>query len=168
MVVFKNKILGLIDVTAIVLVSLIALSFWMFALYPLLSVYMFQNPLVAYFVFTVIYTFVLWLFSRSILSHSPSLIKDIRYWFILYVSWLVGDIIIFPYLVTPSGVLPDLSVGATLSSDVFVYNLLPTFIPAIVRDWMTYCLIPSIGFGMIALLAKTKSDFITTIGRFVL
>ena len=122
--------------------------------------YFSQNFVIAFTVFVLVYSaFVLWF----IFDETPSNVK-IGLYVKTLVAWvlvfLALDIIVYPILVTPTGIPAGLPTNAMISSDVYIYSLLPAAIPVIARYYMTYVLAPAIFlFVAYKLLAKNEKKF---------
>jgi hypothetical protein len=62
----------------------------------------------------------------------------------LTLIYMVHDVAWPPIMVTTIGVIPGLPNEAQLSSDIFLWNLLPTVLPGQLRYFLTFVLLPSI------------------------
>ena len=124
--------------------------------------YFTKNFIVGYTVFTLLYSvFVLWfIFGQSFNNTEISkYIKTLLAWVLVF---LALDIIIYPILVTPNGIPEGLPVNAMISSDVFIYSILPPALPSIARYYITYVGAPVLFlFVAYKLLAKDEKKFQT-------
>ena len=102
--------------------------------------------LVAYLLFAISWggIFQMWfLFRNKIVKSGYDPVLILQYITGMTLLWLAGDIIAPPLLVTVTGPLPGIIGQAAFSSDVFIYELLPAFIPSAIRYLMTYIFVPA-------------------------
>jgi hypothetical protein len=124
--------------------------------------YFTKNFVLGYTIFTLLYSvFVLWfIFGQTF--NNTEISKYIKTLFAWVLVFLALDIIIYPMLVTPVGIPEGLPVNALISSDVFIYSLLPPALPAIARYYITYVGAPVLFlFVAYKLLAKDEKKFTT-------
>lgn len=152
---------GAMDYLKLFVIALVLLSTWFLLIYPALQNIIQENYTVAFIVWTLLYTAIVWYLAKNITNQSSlpsSILNSAKFFFILLIILFSYDLIQFPYLLTMNGVLEGLPAGARISSDVFIYQLLPTM-PEFLKYWIIYALIPSISFTVVAMLAGKKKVF---------
>jgi hypothetical protein len=95
----------------------IALFVWFNFLYFYLRDWISQNFLIAFFVFMAGFVYIT---MKYILSIDP--IKNPKFFAAYFLIWFSFDLIMFPYLVSPQGLVTQ-DVYANFSTDVFAYKL---------------------------------------------
>lgn len=116
---------------------MVLFSLIVYIVIPQLNTLAQSNYFSAYIAFTVVYTIFLLFF---VFKSKITLGRIIGLVFL----FIAGDIIMPPLLVTTAGIVSGLPVQAQFSSDIFVYSTLPDFIPAAIKYFLTYVLIPAI------------------------
>ena len=109
------------------------------------------NATLAYAVFILLYSFLVMNYIFDI-----KVTDNIKMFMALTIVFLSFDIIFFPLLISKDAPL-ILTPETVMSSDVFIYNLLPTTLPHIYRYYLTYVGAPFILLILAALLLRTSS-----------
>lgn len=73
-----------------------------------------------------------------------NLFNNLRILFAWAMVYLAGDTIFPPILIDKITLPTNLPMVAKFSSDIFIYNLMPDFLPHIYKYYGTYVLIPSL------------------------
>jgi hypothetical protein len=157
--------LGVFDYAKVLAIVLLITSLWIMLVYPMLEPYLVANFMLSYAIFTVIYSAIVWYLMRNMDSLPANLLKSLKFFVMVVIILFVFDLLIFPYLITMDGILPNLSAGGLMSSDVFLFTLLPSALPAVIRYWFVYSLIPSILLAIVAVLSGTRKVFANVTAR---
>lgn len=138
------------------LILLGVLLFWFAYGINIVSPFIQTNFMIAYLIFIVADTY---LVMKYVLLINP--IQNWEKFIALIFVFLAMDIIMYPYLVTTTGLLTD-NPSATMSSDVWIYKMLPISIPDFVRYLLVYAIIPAL-LLMCARSLTTKKWFWSTL-----
>lgn len=151
------------DFAKIFVASLIIFTLWFFPISDALRPLFISNFLIAYALFIIIYACVCvyYIIGKS----SNGLSKDPRIYVAFILAFFLSDLFMYPYLVPKEDTVMNLPVDAQISSDIFIYKMLPTDLPQIVKYFIVYPVTLSLGFTAIALLVKRKKDFTSVVGR---
>lgn len=117
----------------------ITLAVYIFIAVPLINSYAMQNYLMTYTAFILIYTFMI---LRYVVGINPLQSRDdFLGWVLIF---LATDIFLFPLLITPEKVVANIPPETMMSSDIFIYSLIPSTFPHFTRYIITYIIIPTI------------------------
>jgi hypothetical protein len=120
------------------IILIVLLSVWFYVILDYLSPVIYNNIIFAYTIFIMLDTY---LVCKYILFVGEKF--NGRKYFSLVLIFLATDIIMFPYLIDKSGIVATES-GALMSSDVFIYKLLPDFIFPLAKYLLVYVLVPAL------------------------
>jgi len=94
-----------------------------------------MNYMTAFFLFILIYSFMI--------SHFILKVDKIETLVAMVLIMLAFDLIMPPYLVDMNSGITATNNAALVSSDVFIYSLLPQYLPNRVKFFITYVLFPA-------------------------
>lgn len=134
------------------------LFFWFMFGLNYLTPWIESNYLVAFSCFILIETY---LISRYVLF--PNEKFNFSKYAALLFTLISTDILMFPYLVGTAGVTNGLSAGAMMSSDIFIWNILPNYIIPIAKYIIVYVIAPAL-LLMAARSLTTKRGFARMVG----
>ena len=114
------------------------------------------NVQLYYFIFLFVYGF---LVLKFIFEENG--FTNLRTLFAFILIFLSTDAIAPPILISKE-IIPNLPIEAQFSSDLFLYNLLPNFLPHIIKYYFTYVIFPLLFLVIAAILLHRKkfTDFI--------
>ena len=150
--------LGIMDHLKVLLISLIVSTFWFDVVYPYTKQTIEANPQIFFIIFTLIYAILAWYAASGFVNLPRNLLTQPRFFLIILLLSFTYDLAWFPYLVEPTGV-PQLSAGLHISSDVFIYSLLPSFIPEYFKYNIVYPLTFSLSITLVSILAGSQKVF---------
>lgn len=107
--------------------------------------------------FMMIYTFFSLIYAWLIFKYVLNLPDDSKLFIAFFMTMLIGDIILFPYLVNTTGLI-QLPGQAMLSSDIYIWHFLPANFPPLIKYYIIYVVVPALGLLLARFLAG-KKDF---------
>lgn len=113
-----------------------------------------QNFIIGFTIFLIIYAFAVFWFIFGEKKLDLYFIRKIIAWVLVFI---VLDLVMYPFLVSKTGVTAT-DFDSKMSSDVFVYTLIPDSIPIEIRYYVTYTIVPSLCLFIASLLVK-KQEF---------
>lgn len=151
------------DFVKILIASLIFFTLWFFWLTDATRPIFESQYFIAYTVFIAGYaSFIVWLILKDT-GGTPSF-RNPKIYVAFILAFFLSDLFMYPYLVGKD-TQPELPTDAQISSDMFIYKMLPADMPQAVKYFITYPLTLSIGFTIIALLTKHKRQFVNVVGK---
>ena len=141
------KVIGIIALALFIFFGFFVDKFYSFAS---------SNVQLYYFIFLFVYGF---LILKFIFEENG--FTNLRMLFAFILIFLSTDLITPPFLISKN-VIPNLPLEIQFSSDLFLYNLLPNFLPHIIKYNLTYVAFPLVFLIIAAILLHRKkfTDFI--------
>ncbi len=112
----------------------VGLFAWFAWLYPMMKTWIASNAFMAFFIIMGIYLYVV---MEYIFKISP--LKNPTKFLAFFLIWMAFDIVVFPYLVSPAGLIST-DPNIYTSSDVVVYNAIHQ--TGDIGYYMTFVLVP--------------------------
>jgi len=147
--------LGIVDHIKVFFVSLVFGILWFDVLYPFLKPFIESNGQISFIIFTLIYSVIVWYAASGLVNLPKNLITQGRFFLIILILGVGYDLVWFPYLVDTTGLVSNIKI----SSDIFVYNLLPNFIPEIIKYNIVYPFTFSVCLTLVSILSGTERVF---------
>jgi hypothetical protein len=113
-----------------------------------------QNFWITFPLFVLIYSAAVY---YAVFKKNPT--QEPRMFLALSISFVIFDLLMFPYLITTLGMPANLPSEAKISSDVWLYQMLPSSIPEWGKYFIVYPLSFSVGILLIAFLTDTPKKF---------
>jgi hypothetical protein len=145
--------------TIVVLVLILVAYFYL--VLPFATPFIQQNYIFVFLGITIIYVSIV---AVILLGHHP--VNDIKKIFALILIFLAFNIFQFPLMLTHDASNPISTTAplATLSPDIFIYNLLPNFVPHEVKYFFVYIISPALLVIGAVLLTGKKAESIVKMG----
>ena len=155
--------MGIIEKKELKIILLLVGGLFLWFSFLLDSFNLFANgrAVIAYFIFLIIYSVLLARYVFGITNFFDNTKKI--FGFILI--FMISDLLFFPYVI-PKNIEPIQETNLQLSSDLFLYNLLPKSIPHKIKYYLVYVFIPSLLLLLAASLLQQRS-FISLLRRSV-
>jgi len=117
------------------LIIFISLFAWFSFLNEIYQSFFSGNTFFGYLIFISVYVYV-------VMEYIIGIRIDLEHFIAFLFVFLAFDIILYPILIPKAGP-PNLTFDQSLSSDVFIYNLLPSNFPHMIRYYITYVIVPT-------------------------
>lgn len=151
----SNSVIQIQELAKIFVVALVVSTVWAFVFVDYLNPIFENYFLIAYFVFMAFYSAIT---TYAITNLNPFESENFRKYLGFFIAFVIADIMLYPMMVTKTGV-PSLPTTATISSDIFIYRLLPAELPEWFKYFVVYPLTFSIGITTVAWLARRWGMF---------
>lgn len=136
------------------LLVLIVSTIWFFFGIDLINSLFNSNFPIVYTLFVLTYALLAMYF---VLGLNP--FEKPKIFFALTISLVIFNLVAYPMMVTKEGAVKNIPIQSQISSDLYIYRLLPDILPEMVKYFIVYPLTLSIGILLIAVLTERNRVF---------